>query len=122
MKTKTLAVAMGLALLSAPVFAQSVSSQEPDPLRTAGKADEIPKEIRSKIRQSLSEQALERIPKADFPIQVGAKLPENVKHHQLPVDIVEMAPQLRGYDYVWVGDEVVFLNPGTRVIVAILAV
>ena len=120
MRTKTLAAIMSFALLSAPAFAQSAPPKEP--LRTAGKADEIPKEIRSKIRHSLSEQAPERIPSANFPIRLGEKVPENVKHHQLPVDIVEMAPQLRGYDYVWIGDQVVFVNPGTRVIVAILTV
>jgi hypothetical protein len=120
MKWKILAAVMSLALLSAPAFAQSAPPKEP--LQTAGKADGIPKEIRMKIRHSLGEQAPERIPAANFPIRLGEKVPESVKHHQLPVDIVEMAPQLRGYDYVWIGDEVIFLNPGTREIVAILAV
>jgi hypothetical protein len=33
---------------------------------------------------------------------------------------MEMAPHLRGFDYVLVRQQVVFLNPGTHEVVAIL--
>lgn len=120
MRSKTLAAAVSLSLLSMPVFAQSSPPKETALLTNTGKAREIPKETRAKIHEVLSGENLPRAPKMDFPVELGAKIPKDVQRHQLPIDVVEMAPQLRGYDYVLVRNDVVFLNPGTLEIVAIL--
>lgn len=120
MRSKTLAAAISLTLLSMPLFAQSSPPKETALLTNTDKAREIPKETRAKIHETLSGENLPRAPKMDFPVELGAKIPKDVQRHQLPVDVLEMAPQLRGYDYVLVRNDVIFLNPGTLEIVAIL--
>jgi hypothetical protein len=53
-------------------------------------------------------------------IRVGARVPSSVHFYPLPVEVVEIYPEWRGYDYVYVGDEILILDPGTHEIVAIL--
>ena len=38
----------------------------------------------------------------------------------LPRDIVELAPEYEGYDYVVVNDEIVFVQPSTRKVVGMM--
>ena len=53
-------------------------------------------------------------------IDVGAPLPPNVELLPLPPDVVELAPAYRGYDYVLVNDEIVFIDPATRDVVGMI--
>ena len=38
----------------------------------------------------------------------------------LPPDVVELAPDYRGYDYVVANDEIVFVDPATRDVVGMI--
>jgi hypothetical protein len=40
--------------------------------------------------------------------------------YPLPVEVVEVYPEWRGFDYILVGDEIVVINPRTHDIVAII--
>jgi hypothetical protein len=53
-------------------------------------------------------------------LSVGATVPESVHHRPLPPDIVSIAPQYRGYDYVMVRDEVVIIEPRTRKVITVI--
>jgi hypothetical protein len=53
-------------------------------------------------------------------VDVGAPLPGKVDLLPLPPDIVELAPEYQGYDYVVVNDEIVFVQPSTRRVVRII--
>ncbi|HVT54760.1 MAG TPA: DUF1236 domain-containing protein [Xanthobacteraceae bacterium] len=119
MKWRILAVAAALGALSASASAQS-ESPKVEIISNVGKSSEIPEQTRKQIHKALVEENMQRAPKLDIPVQLGAKIPQEIKAYQLPTDIMEMAPQLRGFDYVLVRQEVVFLNPGTRKVVAIL--
>lgn len=53
-------------------------------------------------------------------VRVGARVPESVHFYPLPVDVVGIYPEWRGYDYILVGDEILVINPRTHEIVAVL--
>ena len=56
----------------------------------------------------------------NFNIDVGAPLPGEVELLPLPPDVVELAPDYRGYDYVVDNDEIVFVDPATRAVVGMI--
>ena len=53
-------------------------------------------------------------------VHVGARLPAHVHFYPLPVEVVTIYPEWRGYDYIRVGDQILIVNPHTHLIVAIL--
>jgi hypothetical protein len=53
-------------------------------------------------------------------VRVGTRVPESVHFYPLPVEVVAIYPEWRGYDYILVGDEIVVIDPRTHEIVAIL--
>jgi hypothetical protein len=55
-------------------------------------------------------------------VRVGTRVPESVQFYPLPVEVVDIYPEWRGYDYILVGDKIVVINPRTHEIVAILDV
>lgn len=86
----------------------------------AGEVKTLSPDQRAKVHQALLELPVERVTQANFPVKLGARVPETIKHHQLPVTVLDIAPRLRGYDYVLIGDRIAFINPGTREIVGVL--
>jgi len=58
----------------------------------------------------------------DFSIDIGIAVPPSVQLYTLPLEIVEIVPEYRGYDYVIVGAEFIIINPGSLEIVAIIPV
>jgi hypothetical protein len=55
-----------------------------------------------------------------FDVTVGAKVPRDVHVAVLPEDIVSIVPEYRGFDYVLVGDTILFVDPVTLEIVAVI--
>ena len=53
-------------------------------------------------------------------MSVGTRIPASVHVYPLPVDVIAVYPEWRGYDYILVGDEIVIINPRTHEIVAIV--
>jgi Protein of unknown function (DUF1236) len=53
-------------------------------------------------------------------VRVGTRIPASVHFYPLPLDVVAIYPEWRGYDYILVGDEIVVIDPRTHEIVAIL--
>lgn len=53
-------------------------------------------------------------------VNVGTRVPESVHVYPLPVEVVAVYPEWRGYDYILVGDQIVVIDPDTHEIVAIL--
>ena len=78
----------------------------------------ISRENASRISENLVRQGHRE--NVNFNIDVGAPLPTNVALLPLPPDVVELAPEYRGYDYVLVNDEIVFVNPSTRDVVGMI--
>lgn len=53
-------------------------------------------------------------------VSVGTRIPATVQLYPLPVEVINIYPEWRGYDYVLVGDEIVVIDPRSHEIVAIL--
>jgi hypothetical protein len=53
-------------------------------------------------------------------IRVGVRVPETVHFYPVPVEVVEIYPEWRGYDYILVGDQILIIDPRSHLIVAIL--
>ena len=78
----------------------------------------ISRENASRISENLVRQGHRE--NLNFNIDVGAPLPREVELLPLPPDVVELAPDYRGYDYVVVNDEIVFVDPATRAVVGMI--
>lgn len=79
----------------------------------------IPTEKRSKIRSEII-SSYHGPRDARFDVRVGEHLPESVTLQRLPPDVYALDPDLRTYEYVVVGEDVVFVEPQTREIVEVL--
>jgi hypothetical protein len=53
-------------------------------------------------------------------VRVGTRIPGSVHVYPLPREVIEVYPEWRGYDYIYVGDEILVISPRTHEIVAIL--
>ena len=79
-------------------------------------------EQRTKITTVIKQQKVARVEpsKLNISISVGAKVPSTVRFYPLPVEVITIYPEWRGYDYILVGDEILVIDPRTHQIVAIL--
>jgi hypothetical protein len=73
---------------------------------------QLPHDRAARIAQTLTATA--RPQNINVNVSVGADLPGDVDLLPLPPDVVELVPEFRGYDYVVVNDEIVFVDPSTR--------
>ena len=78
----------------------------------------ISRENASRISENLVRQGHRE--NVNFRVDVGARLPRDVELLPLPPDVVELAPEYRGYDYFVANDEIVFVDPGTRAVVGMI--
>ena len=78
-------------------------------------------EQHAKMWETLRGEKTERLTDVHFSIKVGEAVPGTVRLYQLPVSIVEYAPQYRDYEYILVGDEILIVDPRTLRIVAVIA-
>jgi Protein of unknown function (DUF1236) len=53
-------------------------------------------------------------------VHVGARVPATVHFYPVPVQVIDIYPEWRGYDYILVGDEILIVDPATHEVVAIL--
>ena len=75
---------------------------------------------RTKIRDTFTHEHVQRVDHPDFALKVGTPVPRDVQVYDVPEDIVVVVPQYRGLKYIIVRNEVVFLDPETLEIVAIM--
>lgn len=87
----------------------------------AAGAAKLTTEQRSKITTVIRQQKVEPV-SLNISVRIGARVPSHVHFYPLPVQVVEIYPQWRGYRYILVGDEIVIVDPDTYMIVAVIAV
>jgi hypothetical protein len=85
-----------------------------------GTAASLSTEQRTTIRTVIKHQNVQPITNVNFSISVGARVPRTVNFYPVPVELVQIYPHWRGYDYVLVGDQIIVVNPRTHEIVAVL--
>jgi hypothetical protein len=79
-------------------------------------------EQKTKIRQTVLTGSAPRVTNVNFDIKVGTVVPRTVRVAPLPVTIVEIEPQWRGYMYFVYHDEIIVVEPGSLRIVAVIEV
>ena len=76
-------------------------------------------EQRSKITTIFRQNKVEPA-HLNISVSVGTRVPDSVHFYPLPVEVIVVYPEWRGYDYILVGDEILVIDPRTHEIVAIL--
>jgi hypothetical protein len=79
-----------------------------------------PAEKRSKIVSAIKQEKVEETTNVNFNISVGARVPDSVRYHRLPSRIVEIYPEWRGYDFIFVHGRYIIVRPETHEIVYII--
>lgn len=79
-----------------------------------------PPEKRTQIVSAIKSEKIEETTNVNFNISVGATIPASVRFHPLPPRIVEIYPEWRGYDVVFVHGRYIIVRPQTHEIVYII--
>ena len=79
-----------------------------------------PAEKRTQISTAIKSEKIEETTNVNFNISVGTAIPASVRFHPLPARIVEIYPEWRGYDVIFVHGQYIVVRPQTREIVYII--
>ncbi|SDP44287.1 DUF1236 domain-containing protein [Afipia sp. GAS231] len=79
-----------------------------------------PAEKRTQIVSAIKSEKIEETTNVNFNISVGATVPGTVRFHPLPARIVEIYPEWRGYDVIFVHGRYIIVRPQTHEIVYII--
>ena len=79
-----------------------------------------PAEKRTQIVSAIKSEKIEETTNVNFNISVGAMVPGTVRFHPLPPRIVEIYPEWRGYDVIFVHGQYIIVRPQTHEIVYII--
>lgn len=79
-----------------------------------------PAEKRTQITSAIKSEKIEETTNVNFNISVGATIPGSVRFHPLPARIVEIYPEWRGYDVIFVRGQYIIVRPQTHEIVYII--
>jgi hypothetical protein len=76
---------------------------------------------RTRIIDRLQRERTEAQTNVNIQVNIGARLPSDVRGRPLPPDIVQIVPQYRGHEYMVVREEIVIIEPGRREIVDVIS-
>lgn len=76
-------------------------------------------EQRTKISTIIKQHKVEST-KLSVSVSVGTRIPASVHVYPLPVQVVEVYPEWRGFEYILVGNQIVVISPRTHEIVAVI--
>ena len=79
-----------------------------------------PAEKRTQIVSAIKSEKIEETTNVNFNISVGATIPGTVRFHPLSPRIVEIYPEWRGYDVIFVHGQYIIVRPQTHEIVYII--
>jgi hypothetical protein len=86
----------------------------------AGAGAKLSTEQRTRITSVIRDQHVAPITDASFAVSIGTRIPRDVTFHPLPVEIVSIYPEWRGYEFILVRNQIVVVDPRTLEIVAVL--
>ena len=83
---------------------------------------QLSQEQRTKVHSIVVKESSARVENVSFSVSVGTVIPQDihVKVRPLPVEVVEIVPQYRGFRFIIVRDEIIIIDPNTFKIVAII--
>ena len=85
----------------------------------AAGAAKLTTEQRTKITSIIHEHRTPSV-HLNVSVSVGTRIPATVHLYPLPVEVINIYPEWRGYDYVYVGDEILVIDPRSHEIVAVI--
>jgi hypothetical protein len=74
----------------------------------------------TRVAQAIRQANVRPLANVSFSIAVGTNIPADIQLNVLPLELVEVVPQYRGYSFVVVEQEALIIDPGTRAIVAVV--
>ncbi len=86
----------------------------------AGAPANLTTEQRTTIRTAIKKQNVQPATNVNFTISIGTRVPRTVHFYPVFVELVQIYPSWRGYEYFLVGDQIIVINPQTLEIVAVL--
>jgi hypothetical protein len=75
---------------------------------------------RTRVSESITRLNAKPVADLNFSLSVGTVVPRDVHFQPLPADVVEIAPQYRGYDFFVAREDIVIVEPSTYKIVDVL--
>jgi hypothetical protein len=82
----------------------------------------VGEEQRTELRRAFRENRTEASPNINFSVDVGARVPREVRLHRLPPRIVEIVPDYSGFEYfVLPDDRIAIVDPETLEVVAVIS-
>lgn len=82
---------------------------------------QISQQQQTTVRQRLSKHAKShRAHNVNFDVRAGVSVPRSLTVYALPPEVVEIVPEYRSYRYVYVGDQILIIDPDNYVVVAVL--
>ena len=86
----------------------------------AGAAGAPPAEKRGQISTAIKQEKIPALANVNFNVSIGTRVPSTVRFHPIPSRIVEIYPQWRGYQVIYVNGRYVVVQPETYEIVYII--
>ena len=87
------------------------------------KKAEVPQEKRDRIKSAFqSDRDIKRRTDVNIHVSIGTRLPRDWDYAPVPVAVIEVMPEYRGYSVVYVEDEYVICDPVTYEVVAVVPV
>ena len=89
----------------------------------SGQRVQLSEQQRTTVHQTiLKEQRVNRVTNVNFTINVGARVPRQVRLEVLPAAIFSIVPHYRSYRYFVVNDDICIVEPNTYEIVEVITV
>jgi hypothetical protein len=79
-----------------------------------------PAEKRTQITSAIKQEKVEEVTNVNFNISVGTAVPAGIHYYPMPLRIVEIYPEWRGYEFILVHGRYIVLRPHTHEIVYII--
>jgi hypothetical protein len=104
---RLLAVTIAMSFLSLAAAAQTSLPS------VAARADQLSLDQKVKISQLITKET-EPLAATSFFIAVDAVIPPDIQVHPLPAEVEQLAPQLRGFGYVVIEEQIAIVDQATR--------
>ena len=78
-------------------------------------------EHHARFRDTIRGEKIAPLNDVRFSVTIGEAVPRTVHLNRLPAQVLEYAPQYRGYEYILVRDDILIVDPRTLRIVAVIA-
>jgi hypothetical protein len=85
-----------------------------------GAAAAPPAEKRGQIATAIKQEKIPAVTNVNFNVSIGTRVPSTIRFHPIPSRIIQIYPQWRGYQVIYVNNRYVIVHPKTYEIVYII--